>query len=212
MTTSALDERYMARALELARAQLGKTAPNPSVGCVIVLDGRIVGEGATAPRGRPHAEELALKAAGDLAQDATAYVTLEPCNARSSGLLSCSQLLIQAGVDRVVVACEDPHDLAAHGISRLGAAGVETMLGVLREEAEHLNRGFFKAIRTGRPWLAIDSDTSTYEYEFDLAMNETYEGALDRLGHKGFTRVFVRPGTALAAQLKARGLVDEERG
>lgn len=198
----------MARAIELARAQLGKTAPNPSVGCVIVRDGAIVGEGATGNGGRPHAEELALKAAGDEAQDATAYVSLEPCNARSSGALSCSQLIIEAGIERVVIACEDPHPLGAHGVSRLGAAGVEVMLGVLRSEAEALNCGFFKLTASGRPWLAIDADASSYDSEFDLKREESYEAALDRLGKQGRTRVYVRPGTPLAAQLKARGLVD----
>src|SRR5262249_46237024 len=113
------DERFMSRALELAAAQLGKTAPNPSVGCVIVRDGVIVGEGATGAGGRPHAEETALKAAGDKARDACAYVTLEPCSQRSAGALSCSQHLVGAGIKRVVIACEDPHPLAAHGISRL---------------------------------------------------------------------------------------------
>ena len=211
MTASALDERYMARALELARTRLGKTAPNPAVGCVIVAGGRIAGEGMTGIGGRPHAEEIALKAAGDMANGATAYVTLEPCSARSAGAMSCSQLLAQSGTSRVVVACEDPHPLGAHGVSRLGAAGVEVMLGVGRAEAERLNAGFFKLIATGRPWLAIDGDQASYDAEFDLAREETYEAALDRLGAKGLTRLFVRPGTALAAQLKARGLVDEDR-
>jgi diaminohydroxyphosphoribosylaminopyrimidine deaminase/5-amino-6-(5-phosphoribosylamino)uracil reductase len=216
MTTSAhafseSDERFMARAIELARAQLGKTAPNPSVGCVIVRDGAIVGEGATGNGGRPHAEEVALKAAGEKAEDATVYVSLEPCNARSSGALSCSQLMVAAGIERVVIACEDPHPLGAHGVSRLGASGVEVMLGVLRAEAEALNRGFFKLTASGRPWLAIDADSSTYDGEFDLKREESYEAALDRLGKQGLTRIFVRPGTPLAAQLKARGLVDDDR-
>jgi diaminohydroxyphosphoribosylaminopyrimidine deaminase/5-amino-6-(5-phosphoribosylamino)uracil reductase len=211
MTASAQDERFMARAIELARVNLGKTAPNPAVGCVIVRDGAIVGEGATGIGGRPHAEEVALAAAGDSAQDGTAYVSLEPCNARSSGSLSCSQLMIAAGIERVVIACEDPHPLGAHGVSRLGAAGVEVMLGVLRSEAEALNCGFFKLTASGRPWLAIDADPSTYDGEFDLKREESYEAALDRLGKQGLTRIFVRPGMPLAAQLKARGLVDEDR-
>ena len=211
MTGGSPDERFMARAIEIARARLGRTAPNPAVGCVLVRDGAIVGEGATGDGGRPHAEEIALKAAGAAARGATAYICLEPCSTRSSGSLSCSQLLVEAGLSRVVVACEDPHPLGAHGISRLGASGVEVMLGVMREDAERLNQGFFKFIRSGRPWLAIDADTSAYDAEFDLARNETYEAALDRLGKKGFTRLYVLPGTPLAAQLKARGLVDEDR-
>ncbi len=201
----------MVRALELARSRIGKTAPNPSVGCVIVAAGRIVGEGRTGVGGRPHAEEIALAAAGELADGACAYITLEPCNTRHSGALSCSQLLIEAGIRRVVAACEDPHAMAAHGISRLGAAGVEVMLGVMRDEAEALNVGFFKVVRTGRPWLAIDADASTYDGEFDLQRDESYEAALDRLAGAGLTRICIAPGTPLAAQLLARGLVDEDR-
>jgi diaminohydroxyphosphoribosylaminopyrimidine deaminase / 5-amino-6-(5-phosphoribosylamino)uracil reductase len=202
------DERFMARALELARSRLGKTAPNPSVGCVIVRDGKLIGEGATGDGGRPHAEEVALGHAGDVAAGATAYVTLEPCGARSSGGASCSQLLVETGIARVVIACEDSHPVGARGASRLRAAGVDVMLGVMREEAEALNCGFFKLLSSGRPWLAVDGDPSSYDAEFDLARNETYEQALDRLGGRGLTRVFVRSGTPLAAQLKARGLVD----
>lgn len=206
------DERFMTRALDLARTHLGRTSPNPSVGCVIVADGAIVGEGVTGEGGRPHAEEIALDVAGERARGATAYVTLEPCNQRSGGSTSCSQLLLAAGVTRVMIAVDDPHPLGAHGAKRLVDAGVSIEYGLMGEEAERLNAGFFKRIATGRPWLAIDGDASSYDGEFDLARGETYEGALDRLGAKGLTRLFVRPGTALAAQLKARGLVDEDRG
>jgi diaminohydroxyphosphoribosylaminopyrimidine deaminase/5-amino-6-(5-phosphoribosylamino)uracil reductase len=206
------DRRFMARALELARAQLGRTSPNPSVGCLIVLHGEIVSEGATGNGGRPHAEEIALEAAGERAEGATAYVTLEPCNQRSGGSFSCSQLLLGSGVARVVIACPDPHPLGAHGTDRLTASGVTVETGLMRAEAEALNAGFFKRVATGRPLLAIDGDASIYDGEFDLLRDETYEAALDRLGATGWTRIFVRPGTALAAQLKARGLVDEERG
>lgn len=205
------DERFMTRALELARTHLGRTSPNPSVGCVLVSDGAIVGEGATGAGGRPHAEEIALGVAGEHARGATAYVTLEPCNQRSGGTASCSQLLLAAGISRVVIAVDDPHPLGAHGADRITAAGVTVEHGLMRAEAERLNAGFFKHVATGRPWLAIDSDPSSYDGEFDLARNEAYEAALDRLGAQGLTRLFVRPGTALAAQLKARGLVDEDR-
>jgi len=204
------DQRYMARALELARAQLGKTSPNPSVGCVIVANGVIVGEGATGNGGRPHAEEIALAAGGERAAGATAYVTLEPCNQRSGGSFSCSELLLEAGVARVAIACPDPHPLGAHGADRLSASGLLVETGLMRGEAEALNASFFKHVATGRPWLAIDGDASTYDGEFDLLRDEGFEAALDRLGASGWTRVFVRPGTALAAQLNARGLVDED--
>ncbi|MCC7266761.1 MAG: riboflavin biosynthesis protein RibD [Caulobacteraceae bacterium] len=122
-----------------ARANLGRTAPNPSVGCVLVKDGRVLAVAATAPGGRPHAEEQALDAAGDAARGATAYVTLEPCGARSSGGLSCSERLIAAGVARVVVACADASPYAAgQGGERLQAAGVKLEVGLLAGEARPL--------------------------------------------------------------------------
>lgn len=198
----------MARALSLARARLGKVAPNPAVGCVILRHGQVVGEGATGDGGRPHAEEIALEAAGQAAEGAVAYVTLEPCNARSSNARPCAQRLIEARLARVVVACEDPNPPAAHGVSRLGAAGVAVTFGVLQREAEAMNAGFFKRVATGRPLLAIDSDTSSYDAPFDPAQGETLESALDRLGSAGLTRVYVLPGAELTAQLRARGLVD----
>lgn len=204
------DVAWMSRALALARRRLGKVAPNPAVGCVILSVDEVF-EGATGDDGRPHAEEIALEAAGAQAKWACAYVSLEPCSARSSERKSCAQLLAEAGLARVVVACEDPNPNASHGVSRLGAAGIEVKLGVLREEAEALNAGFLKKLRSGRPLLAIDADLGRYDAEFDLKREETYEDALDRLGAAGLTRVVVRPGTPLAAQLKARGLVDEER-
>jgi diaminohydroxyphosphoribosylaminopyrimidine deaminase/5-amino-6-(5-phosphoribosylamino)uracil reductase len=211
-TPAGSDEGFMARALELARSRLGKTAPNPSVGCVIVRDGKIIDEGATGAGGRPHAEEVALRAAAKDAKGATAYVTLEPCGARSSGGASCSQLLVEAGVARAVIACEDPHPMGAHGVVRLRDAGVDVVMGVMRSEAEALNCGFFKVLAFGRPWLAVDADPASYDAEFSLLREESFEAALDRMGKAGITRVFVRPGTPLAAQLRARGLVDAENG
>lgn len=129
------DEAFMRAAIAAAKVNLGLTAPNPVVGCVLVRDGRILAEGATAPGGRPHAEDQALRAAGDAA-GATAYVTLEPCGARSSGGTPCSQLLVEAGVVRVVVACDDPSPFAAgRGSERLAAAGVAVEVGLLSDEA-----------------------------------------------------------------------------
>ena len=124
----------MRRAIQVALTNLGKTAPNPVVGCVIVRDGDILAEAATAPGGRPHAEEQALDACD--ARGATAYVTLEPCGARSSGTASCSQRLVAAGIARVVYACEDPSPLASgQGSERLAAAGVVVERGLLSREA-----------------------------------------------------------------------------
>jgi pyrimidine deaminase RibD-like protein len=136
MTAASDDPAYMRRAIALARANFGLTAPNPVVGCVIVRDGKLVGEGATCEGGRPHAEEMALDQAGAAARGATAYVTLEPCGRRTSGAASCGERLAAAGVARVVIACADPSSHAAgRGLARLGVAGILTDLGVLGVEA-----------------------------------------------------------------------------
>jgi diaminohydroxyphosphoribosylaminopyrimidine deaminase/5-amino-6-(5-phosphoribosylamino)uracil reductase len=136
------DERFMRRALELAAPNLGKTGDNPSVGCVIVRDGAVIGEGATAENGRPHAEEQALAQID--AQGAIAYVTLEPCARRSNGGVSCADLLIRARVARVVIATRDPHPMAAGaGIERMRAAGVAVEIGLMEAEALAQNAAFF---------------------------------------------------------------------
>ena len=133
------DQKYMGRAIALARTHLGQTGANPSVGCVIVKDGLVVGEGVTAIGGHPHAEEQALDQAGEKARGAVAYVTLEPCGLRSSGAPSCSQRLTTSAVAEVVVACEDASALASgQGAERLLAAGIKVRLGVLEAEASPL--------------------------------------------------------------------------
>jgi diaminohydroxyphosphoribosylaminopyrimidine deaminase/5-amino-6-(5-phosphoribosylamino)uracil reductase len=137
-------ETFMQRALALAARGVGRTGENPSVGCVVVRDGAVVGEGATAEGGRPHAEELALAEAGEAARGAVVYVTLEPCARRSAGTIACADLLIAAGVARVVVAAGDPHPFAAGvGVERLRAAAVSVESGVLEAEARTLNSDFF---------------------------------------------------------------------
>ena len=129
-----MDNDFMRRAIAVALTNLGKTAPNPVVGCVIVRDGQVLAEAATAPGGRPHAEEQALE--GIDARGATAYVTLEPCGARSTGTASCAQRLVAAGVTRVVYACEDPSPLASgQGSERLIAAGIVVERGLLSQQA-----------------------------------------------------------------------------
>ena len=136
------DAAFMRRAIVLAAQNVGLTGDNPSVGCVLVKGGAVIAEAVTAPGGRPHAEEQALAAAGEAARDATAYVTLEPCGARSSGAPSCAQRLAAAGVLRVVVACEDPSKFAAgQGAAQLRAAGVAVETGLLAGEADHLYAG-----------------------------------------------------------------------
>jgi pyrimidine deaminase RibD-like protein len=143
LSASETDLQAMRRAIDRARPHLGRTGDNPSVGCVLVKDGQVVGEGATGVGGRPHAEELALAQAGDRARGATAYVTLEPCAERSSGAAACSTLLVQAGVARVVIARDDASTLAGgQGAQRLRAAGVEVVEGVLAEDAAALYVGY----------------------------------------------------------------------
>ncbi len=151
----AADHRWMARAVGLARAGLCTTRPNPRVGCVLVRDGRIVGEGAHLRAGGPHAEIHALEAAGDAARGATAYVTLEPC-AHQGRTPPCADALIAARVARVVAAHADPNPrVAGQGLARLESAGIDTACGLLAEAAEALNPGFVKRMRTGRPWVTV---------------------------------------------------------
>lgn len=131
------DAAWMRRAIAIAAAQTGRTGENPAVGCVIVKDGALVAEGATADGGRPHAEEVALARAGVQAAGGTAYVTLEPCAIRSTGAASCSERLARAGVSRVVYAVADPHPNAAgQGPRRLSEAGVVVEPGFLADEAK----------------------------------------------------------------------------
>lgn len=145
----------MARALALAAQGLNTTTPNPRVGCVLMRDGQIVGEGWHRRAGEAHAEVHALQAAGSLAAGATAYVTLEPCS-HFGRTPPCCDALIQAGVARVVAAMEDPNPLVAgSGLARLRAAGISTAHGLLAEEARELNIGFVSRMTRGRPWLRL---------------------------------------------------------
>lgn len=143
------DHAHMARALALAAQMAGKTAPNPAVGCVIVKGGAVVGDGATGAGGRPHAEEIALDAAGGAARGADAFVTLEPCALRSTGAPSCAQRLRDAGVARVVIACRDPHpNVSGAGIDLLARAGITVEVGLMEAEARALNADFIAAWET----------------------------------------------------------------
>jgi pyrimidine deaminase RibD-like protein len=150
MTQDAEDQAYMQRAIALAATHLGRTGANPSVGCVIVKDGVVMGEAVTALGGRPHAEEQALAQVGDRARGATAYVTLEPCGARSGGTASCSERLAAAGVARVVVACEDPSTFASGlGSRRLRDAGIGYEAGFLAAQAQGLYADYQPTKRGG---------------------------------------------------------------
>jgi diaminohydroxyphosphoribosylaminopyrimidine deaminase / 5-amino-6-(5-phosphoribosylamino)uracil reductase len=155
MSFSAVDHGMMARALQLAERGLWTTSPNPRVGCVVVRDGEIVGEGWHEKAGEPHAEVHALRAAGQLARGATAYVTLEPCS-HHGRTPPCAEALIAAGVSRVVAAMRDPNPLVAgQGLAMLRAAGIETASGLMENEARELNIGFVSRMTRGRPWLRL---------------------------------------------------------
>ncbi|MFZ9683139.1 MAG: bifunctional diaminohydroxyphosphoribosylaminopyrimidine deaminase/5-amino-6-(5-phosphoribosylamino)uracil reductase RibD [Cephaloticoccus sp.] len=154
-------ERFMRRALELARGVWGTTHPNPMVGAVLVEDGQIVGEGATAPDGGPHAERLALLARGKKPRPgAVLYVTLEPCSTEGrTG--ACTDAIIAAGVKHVVVGAIDPNPAhAGHGLEVLRAAGVEVVSGALEEECRDLNLIFNHWITNGMPLLAAKTATT----------------------------------------------------
>lgn len=154
------DVAHMRQALALAAKGLFTTTPNPRVGCVVVQDGEVVGTGWHARAGGPHAETLALQAAGDRARGATAYVTLEPC-AHIGRTGPCTEALIKAGISMVVAATEDPNPLVGgRGLERLRSAGLMVRVGLLADQAQALNRGFFKRMRTGLPWLRIKSASS----------------------------------------------------
>lgn len=151
--SSDVDHRFMARALQLGRKGLYTTHPNPRVGCLLVKDGKIVGEGYHRRAGELHAERNALAAAGAEARGATAYVTLEPC-CHHGRTPPCSDGLIEAGVKRVVAAMRDPNPkVAGQGLAQLRAAGIEVTEGVMQAEAEALNPGFIKRMREGLPYV-----------------------------------------------------------
>lgn len=160
MSAAAHDLRHMDHALRLARRGWGNVWPNPAVGCVIVAAGRVVGRGWTQPGGRPHAERMALDAAGAAARGATAYVTLEPC-AHHGRAPPCADALLAAGVARVVSALTDPDPrVAGRGHARLRAAGIEVVEGVRTAEAAELQRGFLSRVTLGRPMVTLKLATS----------------------------------------------------
>ena len=165
------DIHYMMRAIALAKQGRFTTTPNPNVGCVIVKDEKIVGEGFHIQTGGPHAEVHALKQAGSNAKGATAYVTLEPCS-HYGRTPPCAEGLINAGVKRVVAAMVDPNpEVAGRGLKMLEDAGIETASGLLEQEAEALNLGFLKRMRTGLPFVrcklaaSLDGKTALHNAE-----------------------------------------------
>jgi len=149
------DRHYMRLAIELAKAGIGQTSPNPVVGSLVVNDGEIVGIGAHLRAGEPHAEVHAIRMAGEKAKGATVYVTLEPCS-HYGKTPPCADLLIEKKVKRVVIATTDPNPLVAgKGIMKLREAGIEVDVGVLKEEADKLNSFFFHYISTKTPFVTL---------------------------------------------------------
>lgn len=148
------DELHMRHALGLAALGLNTTDPNPRVGCVLVRDGHVVGEGWHERAGGPHAEVCALESAGEAARGATAYVTLEPCAAQGR-TPPCTAALVEAGVARVVYAVADPNPKMSGGAEKLRAAGIEVSGGLLASEARELNVGFFSRHERALPWVRV---------------------------------------------------------
>ncbi|MES5773217.1 bifunctional diaminohydroxyphosphoribosylaminopyrimidine deaminase/5-amino-6-(5-phosphoribosylamino)uracil reductase RibD [Acinetobacter baumannii] len=149
------DQYWMQQAIELAKRGRYSTKPNPNVGCVIVKDNQVIGEGFHPKAGQPHAEVFALRQAGEQAQGATAYVTLEPC-AHYGRTPPCAEALVKAQVKKVVVACPDPNPLVAgKGVQILKNAGIEVEIGICEDLAAQLNQGFLKAMSTGMPYVRL---------------------------------------------------------
>lgn len=155
-----LDDKYMGTALELARSTSAQTAPNPPVGAVVVKDGEVIGFGAHLRAGEAHAEVIALDMAKERAKGATLYTTLEPCS-HIGKTPPCASLLIKKEVRRVVIACEDPHDIVqGEGIRQLMAAGMEVEVGVLEAEVEKLYQPYFRAVRHRLPYVTVKAAMS----------------------------------------------------
>jgi diaminohydroxyphosphoribosylaminopyrimidine deaminase/5-amino-6-(5-phosphoribosylamino)uracil reductase len=198
------DYHYMARAVRLARKGLYTTThPNPRVGCVLVNDNKIVGEGYHRQAGEAHAEPNALAAAGDKARGATAYVTLEPC-CHQGRTPPCTEGLIEAGVSRVVVAMQDPNPLVAgKGLERLREAGIEVACGLLEQEAAALNPGFIKRMAEGLPYvrcklaMSLDGRTAMASGESKWITDEAARRDVHRLRARS-SAIVTGIGTVLA--------------
>ncbi|HSI25008.1 MAG TPA: bifunctional diaminohydroxyphosphoribosylaminopyrimidine deaminase/5-amino-6-(5-phosphoribosylamino)uracil reductase RibD [Methylotenera sp.] len=153
MAFTSQDHLFMTRALQLAERGLYTTMPNPRVGCVIVKDGKIIGEGAHLKAGEPHAEVFALLQAGDQAQGAIAYVTLEPCN-HTGRTPPCTHTLLSAGISKVIAAMQDPNPLVAgSGLAHLQAHGIDVASGLMQTQAEALNPGFIARMTRNTPFV-----------------------------------------------------------
>lgn len=152
-----LHEQYMRRALALARKGIGKTSPNPAVGCVVACNGEVIGEGWHRKAGTPHAEIHALKEAGSRSKGADLYVTLEPCS-HFGKTPPCADAVIKAGIRRVFIGMRDPNPLVSgRGVDKLRSAGIEVTAGLLEETCRSINRPFIKHMTTGLPYVTLKS-------------------------------------------------------
>ena len=197
------DTRYMRRAIALAKRGHGNTSPNPMVGCVLVKRGRIIGEGYHKNFGGPHAEPQAIAKAGKAARGATAFVNLEPC-CYFGKTPACSKALIKAGISRVVFGVRDPNPkVAGKGKAALRRAGISVEEGLLAQECETLNRGFFSLIKKGRPYVILKAAASL-DGRIQTANGESkwitspQARALSRKMRAGVDAILVGRGTVVA--------------
>ncbi|KDP28639.1 hypothetical protein JCGZ_14410 [Jatropha curcas] len=173
------DGFYIRRCVELARKAIGCTSPNPMVGCVIVKDGKIVGEGFHPKAGQPHAEVFALRDAGDLAENATAYVSLEPCN-HYGRTPPCTEALIKAKIRKVVIGMVDPNPIvASSGLDRLRDAGIDVTFGIEEELCKRLNEAYIHQMLTGKPFVTLRYSLSVNGH----LLNQLGEGATECGGY-----------------------------
>jgi diaminohydroxyphosphoribosylaminopyrimidine deaminase/5-amino-6-(5-phosphoribosylamino)uracil reductase len=194
-TTQQIDQQWMEKALRLAEQSVGLASPNPAVGCVLVRDDALVGQGFHEYDRRDHAEIVALHQAGPMARGATAYVTLEPCS-HQGRTGPCADALIAAGVARVVVATADPNPMVhGEGMAKLRAAGVELQLGVLEEQARRLNNGFAKFITTSLPFVT-------------MKVAVTLDGRIAPARHSSGSPHWITGGEALAEVHRLRHAAD----
>ncbi len=209
------DSRWMAQALRLAERGLHTTSPNPRVGCVLVKDGKVVGEGWHERAGEPHAEVHALRAAGVAARGATAYVTLEPCS-HHGRTPPCADALVATDVARVVVAMQDPNPLVAgQGIAKLRAAGIAVDCGLMEVEASELNIGFIQRMTRGMPWVrskiaaSLDGRTALANGESKWITGEAARADVQHWRARS-SAILTGSGTALAddPRLNVRDLVN----
>lgn len=206
---SPADMAFMARALELARSGLGQTQPNPSVGCVLVRNGAIIGEGRTQAGGRPHGEAMALAMAGPSAAGSHAYVTLEPCAHESLRGPACSSSLIDAGVSCATISVLDPDQRTRGiGMARLEAAGIVVRLGLLAEQGQQQIAGFEKRLRTGLPWVHVGRDDGTFDAVLDSVPQVELTAFLAEAGKQGVMRLCMPVGSAIGTLASELNLVD----